>query len=89
MLFYFNNNVCRDLPYVIYHKQYVTVDLKLHNLRLALGMNIKTVRLCIKTGFRVSRIYFTLGIQVYYLCVDPEKFSRDEGGGGRIQCIFW
>lgn len=45
MLFYFNINVCRDLPYVIYHKQYVTVDLKLHNLRLALGMNIKTVML--------------------------------------------
>lgn len=55
MLFYFNINVCRDLPYVIYHKQYVTVDLKLHNLRLALGMNIKTVMLCIKTGFRLER----------------------------------
>lgn len=55
MLFYFNINVCRDLPYVIYHKQYVTVYLKLHNLRLALGVNIKTVRLCIKTGFRLER----------------------------------
>lgn len=76
MLFYFNINVCRDLPYVIYHKQYVTVDLKLHNLRLALGMNIKTVMLCIKTGFRLSRIYFTLGIQVYYLVCGSRKIFK-------------
>lgn len=105
MLFYFNINVCRDLPYVIYHKQYVTVHLKLRNLsmlqllcnlRLALGMNIKTVMLCIKTGFRLERfqskqdLLYSWNTSVLS-CVWIQKNFQGikKGGGERIQCIFW
>lgn len=51
MLFYFNT-VCSDLPYII-AKQYVTVNLKLLNLRLALGMN--RMMSLIKTGVGLER----------------------------------
>lgn len=73
MLFYFNT-VCSDLPYII-AKQHVTVNLKLLNLRLALGMN--RMMLLIKTGVGLERcrskqdllyslFFFGIhGIQVY------------------------
>lgn len=86
MLFYFNINVCRDLPYVIYHKQYVTVNLKLRNLRLALGMNIKTVMLCIKTGFRLERfqskqdLLYSWNTSVLSLCGSRKIYKGWRGG---------
>lgn len=51
MLFYFNT-ICSDLPYII-AKQYVTINFKLLNLRLALGMN--RMMLLIKTGVGLER----------------------------------
>lgn len=94
MLFYFNINVCRDLPFVIYHKQYVTVYLKLHNLRLALGMNIKTVRLCIKTGFRLERFQSKQDLLYSWntsvpSCVWIQKNFQGIKKGGGVQCNFW
>lgn len=96
MLFYFNINVCRDLPYVIYHKQYVTVYLKVHNLRLALGMNIKTVRLCIKTGFRLERfqskqdLLYSWNTSVPSCVWIQKNFQgiKKRGGGGGSNAFF-
>lgn len=94
MLFYFNINVCRDLPYVIYHKQYVTVDLKLHNLRLALGMNIKTVMLCIKTGFRLERfqskqdLLYSWNTSVLSCVWIQKNFEGIKKGGGEDPMHF-
>lgn len=94
MLFYFNINVCRDLPYVIYHKQYVTVYLKLHNLRLALGMNIKTVMLCIKTGFRLERfqskqdLLYSWNTSVLSCVWIQKNFQGIKKGGGGSNAFF-
>lgn len=94
MLFYFNINVCRDLPYVIYHKQYVTVNLKLRNLRLALEMNIKIVILCIKTGFRLERfqskhdLLYSWNTSVLSCVWIQKNFEGIKKGGGGSNAFF-
>lgn len=56
MLFYFNINVCRDLPYVIYQKQYVTVKLKLCKSETCTGNEHEDSDVMYKNRFQIRKV---------------------------------